>query len=96
MLVIGSLAFNFCNVAMTHFLNDLKILHLSGQGGFYSCLSHQQLGVLFVAQWVTNATSIHEDSGSIPSPAQWVGSGMAVSCGVAQMRLRSGIAMAVV
>ena len=29
------------------------------------------LGVPIVAQWVTNLTSIHEDSGLIPHLAQW-------------------------
>ena len=31
---------------------------------------------------VTSPTSIHEDEGLIPCLAQWVGSGMAVSCGI--------------
>ena len=30
------------------------------------------LGVPFVAQWVKNLTSIHEDTDSIPGLTQWV------------------------
>ena len=40
-------------------------------------------GSSVVAQHVKNPTSIREDGGSIPGPAQWVkGSGVAVSFGV--------------
>ena len=43
----------------------------------------------------TNPKRNHEVAGSIPGLAQWVKeSGDAVSCGVGQRRLRSGIAMA--
>ena len=38
------------------------------------------LGVPFVAQWVKNPTSIHEDVGSIPGLAQCAGeSGIAMN-----------------
>ena len=41
------------------------------------------MGVLVVAQWAKNPTSILEDVGWIPGLAQWVkGSGIALSCSV--------------
>ena len=40
-------------------------------------------GVPFVAQWIKNLISMHEDAGSILGLTQWVkGSSVAASCGV--------------
>ena len=35
-------------------------------------LKSNTIGIPIVAQWLTNPTSIHEDSGSISDLAQWV------------------------
>ena len=44
----------------------------TAQAGMGRDQKKQSLEVPFVAQWVTNPTSIHEDSGLIPGIAQWV------------------------
>ena len=45
---------------------------LSTMPGSLHVKKEKKSGVPVVAQWVMNPTSIREDLGSIPGPAQWV------------------------
>ena len=57
---------------------NLILLSFHGCGFLYLTLVHDlhkkkdSFGVPIVVQWLTNPTSIHEDTGSIPGPDQWV------------------------
>ena len=39
---------------------------------YYTALKKECIGVLIVAQWLTNPTRNHEVAGSVPALAQWV------------------------
>ena len=64
---------------------DYTVFYFHTKQKFYLCypsihppfkkeenLKNVARGILFVAQWVKNLTSIHEDADLIPGLAQWV------------------------
>ena len=57
-------------------LKDPALLRLQHRSnlwlGFNPWPRNTKYGVPVVAQWVKNPPSIHEDTGSIPGPTQWV------------------------
>ena len=53
-----------------HTLERQKIVERP-DGGMLT-LRKPKVGVPFMAQWLMNQTSIHEDAGLIPGLAQWV------------------------
>ena len=59
------------------------------------CLEEMCGGVPVVAQWLTNPTRNHGVSGSIPDLAQWVIDPAFPIWSRSQMRLRSGVVVAV-
>ena len=59
-----------------HIVSSIQALSVEGNQTM-SLSKYSRVGVPFMAQWLTNLTSIHEEAGQIPGLTQW---GLSIWC----------------